>query len=117
MKWMIEDEAFDQLVSNHRQNDKLRGSRGEIDFIPICKLFTASGAGTWLLTEADEDGLAFGLCDLGFGTPELGYVSLDELAGVRGFGGLGVEQDTSFETVLRLSKWAEQAGRDGAIRA
>ena len=31
----------------------------------------------------------FGLCDLGF--PELGYVSLSEMQGVRGPFGLGVE--------------------------
>jgi hypothetical protein len=33
----------------------------------------------------------FGLCDLGF--PELGYVSLNEMRGVRGALGLGIERD------------------------
>ena len=42
------------------------------------------GAATWLLTELDEDGdQAFGLCDLGFGCPELGYVSLTEMRAVQ----------------------------------
>ena len=42
-------------------------------------------AGGWLLTEIDPDDhdLAFGLCDLGLGIPEIGWVSLDELATVR----------------------------------
>jgi hypothetical protein len=40
------------------------------------------GAGaTKLLTEIDpgDDDTAFGLCDLGLGCPEVGYVSLSEL--------------------------------------
>ena len=38
------------------------------------------GTCTWHLTEYDpEDELAFGLCDLGMGYPELGYVSLAEI--------------------------------------
>ena len=38
----------------------------------------------------------FGLCDLGF--PELGYVSLNELQGVRGPLGLGIERDLHWTT-------------------
>jgi integrase len=43
--------------------------------------------------ELDSDGLAFGLCDLGMGEPELGYVSLTELRTVRGKLGLPIERD------------------------
>ena len=58
---------------------------GAIDFEPVVKLFTPDGNATWLLTELDPNGayLAFGLCDLGLGEPELGYVSLPELAAAR----------------------------------
>lgn len=57
------------------------------DHKPVVKLFVPWGAGTWLLSEIDEDGdRAFGLCDLGFGEPELGYVSLSELRSIRGPG-------------------------------
>jgi hypothetical protein len=53
----------------------------------------------WYLMEYDsEDNLAFGLCDLGMGYPELGYVSLDELAE----GGF-VQRDNYFTPTL-LSK-------------
>ncbi len=47
-----------------------------------------------LLTEIDPDDHdhAFGLCDLGMGMPELGWVSLQELATVRGKLGLGTCQ-------------------------
>ena len=39
--------------------------------------FTPDAGATWLLTEIDPDDHdhAFGLCDLGQGFPELGYVS------------------------------------------
>lgn len=38
---------------------------------------------TWLLTELDPD-IAFGLCDLGPGFPELGSVQLSDITSVRG---------------------------------
>ena len=68
-KKMIQEATFQRLRANWDQQQPLKGTDGEIDFIPICKLFNPCGAATWLLTECDEDGLAFGLCDLGFGTP------------------------------------------------
>ncbi|WP_435528456.1 DUF2958 domain-containing protein [Mesorhizobium shangrilense] len=57
----------------------------EIDFEPIAKLFTPDAGATWLLTELDPDDpdIACGLCDLGMGSPELGYVYLSELPLVR----------------------------------
>ncbi|MCW2643761.1 MAG: hypothetical protein JWP76_6067 [Dactylosporangium sp.] len=42
------------------------------------------GPCTWLITEYDpHQRIAFGWCDLGLGTPELGYVSLDEVMSLR----------------------------------
>jgi hypothetical protein len=53
------------------------GCARPIDFEPVVKIFTPDGNATRLLTELDPIGehLAFGLCDLGLGEPELGYVS------------------------------------------
>ena len=56
-------------------------------------VFTPDSACTWLLTEIDADGIAFGLCDLGMREPELRYVSLHELHTARGQLGLSVERD------------------------
>lgn len=44
----------------------------------VAKLFTLGAGETWLLTEIDpgDHDHAFGLCDLGMGMPELGWVSL-----------------------------------------
>ena len=50
------------------------------------------------LTEIDPEDpdIAFGLCDLGMGCPELGSVSLSELESVRGKLGLPIERDLHF---------------------
>jgi Protein of unknown function (DUF2958) len=50
------------------------------DHVPLLKLFTPMGSATWVLTKYHpEDKRFFGLCDLGTGSPELGYVSRDEI--------------------------------------
>jgi hypothetical protein len=66
--------------------------------IAVVKLFTPDAGATWLLSELDPDSSdrAFGLCDLGLGSPELGYVSLSELTTLRGRLGLPVERDRFF---------------------
>jgi hypothetical protein len=88
----------------------------EPDPAPVLKLFNPLGAATWLATELDEDGdTLFGLADLGFGCPELGYFSLSEIAGVRLPFGMTIERDLSFETAVPLTIWAETARRAGSI--
>jgi hypothetical protein len=84
--------------------------RAAMDKGEEAKLFTPDAQCTWLLTELDPDGgLAFGLCDLGMGEPELGYVSLLELAAVRGELGLPVERDLHFEASKTISAYAAEA--------
>jgi len=92
--------------------------RGEpdINFKPVVKLFTPDTQCTWLLTEIDDGtDLAFGLCDLGLGCPELGYVSLLELATVRGKLGLPIERDLHFEADKPISAYADEARSRGHI--
>ncbi|EPR18828.1 hypothetical protein M527_11715 [Sphingobium indicum IP26] len=93
-----------------------RDGKSEPDPVPVLKLFNPLGPATWLATELAEDGDAlFGLADLGFGCPELGYFSLSEIASVRLPFGLGIERDLGFETPHRLSVWADAARRCGSI--
>lgn len=91
----------------------------EKDHEPVVKLFTPDGNATWLLTEADPDDAdrLFGLCDLGLGSPELGYVSLAELAALRGLLGLPIERDLHFIADKPLSAYAEEAKLKGRISA
>lgn len=88
-----------------------RSAREDIDPFPVVKLFTPDASATWLLTELDpsEPDIAFGLCDLGVGYPELGYVCLSEIQTVRGKLGLPVERDLWFEARGPLSAYAEAA--------
>ncbi|BCH05666.1 single-stranded DNA endonuclease (plasmid) [Mesorhizobium sp. 131-2-5] len=115
---LLTQDLRDQLLANGRQQLPLRGTRDEIDFVPVVKLFTPDAGATWLLTEIDPEDpdLAFGLCDLGVGCPELGSVSLVELAAVRGRLGLPVERDLHFRPNRTLSEYASEASRHGRIR-
>lgn len=89
------------------------------DPVPVVKLFTPDAGATWLLTELDPDDpdRAFGLCDLGLGSPELGYVSLAEIASVRGRLGLPVERDRWFAPTEPLSVHLQRARQWGRIAA
>ena len=91
----------------------------EIDPRPVVKLFTPDAGATWLLTELDpsDPDRAYGLCDLGLGCPELGYVSLAELAAVRGRLGLPIERDLHFKSDQSLSAYADAARSRGRIVA
>ncbi|MGH6922867.1 MAG: DUF2958 domain-containing protein [Propylenella sp.] len=81
------------------------------DFIPVVKLFTPDAACTWLLTELDPEDpdIAFGLCDLGMGFPELGSVFVPELESLRGRLGLPVERDLHFAPTFTISVYADAA--------
>lgn len=83
---------------------------------PVVKLFTPDAHCTWLLSELDPEELdiAFGLCDLGLGFPEIGYVRLSEVTSIRGQLGLAVERDQHFKakkSLLEYSKEAHEAGK------
>lgn len=109
----------DQLVANGRLRRQLNGTDAQPDFLPVVKLFTPDAGATWLLTEIDPDDpdTAFGLCDLGLGCPELGYVSLAEIADVRGRLRVPVERDLTFVASRPISAYAEEARLVGRITA
>jgi hypothetical protein len=98
-------------------NGALSATGAAIDPVPLVKLFTPDANATWLLTEIDPDApdVAFGLCCLGLGNPELGSVSLSELEGVRGPMGLPVERDLHYIETRPISLIANLARRSGHI--
>ena len=91
----------------------------DIDPHPVVKLFTPDANATWLLADLDpqDPDRAFGLCDLGFGEPELGHVLLSEIAAVRGRLGLHVERDRAFKGNRPVSHYAEEARHAGRVTA
>jgi hypothetical protein len=110
-----------QLITSAQRQKLLENGRAHraaldqktdaINLEPVVKIFTPDGNATWLLTELDPNGehLAFGLCDLGLGEPELGYVSLHELAAARGPLGLPLERDLYFTPRRTIAAYAEVA--------
>jgi hypothetical protein len=111
------------ITAQQRQamlDNGVRSARGEdIDPHPVVKLFTPDAGATWLLTELDPEDpdIAFGLCDLGLGFPELGSVRLSEITAVRGPLGLAVERDLHFTPNKPLSGYADAARRARRIIA
>jgi hypothetical protein len=62
---LITKALTEQLLANGRaQRAAMDKGEEPLDFTPVVKLFTPDAKCTWLLTELDSDGLAFGLCDL-----------------------------------------------------
>ncbi len=92
--------ARQKLMTKAIENALTRNPLNSTDGTPteakkvLVKFF--GGAATWIVFEGEKqengDWTFFGLADLGMGCPELGYFSLNELAGTRfQFG--GIERD------------------------
>jgi hypothetical protein len=117
MKLLTKDQHV-RLLKNGQINAQRQIEGLEtIDHPPVVKLFTPDAACTWLLSELDPEDtdIAFGLCDLGFGSPEMGSVRLSEIASVRGRLGLPVERDLHFTGDKTLSSYADDARLHGCI--
>lgn len=102
-------EQLQQLLKNGENPDK--------DHKPIVKLSIPSIKNIWLFSELDPEDkdLAFGLCDLGFGFPELGYVYLPEIMETAEKFGLTIENDLSFDGRYPMSVYSAAARRHSRI--
>lgn len=118
---LLTKQIHDRLLKNGRIQAAYDENAGSAypDFYPVVKLFTPDANCTWLLTEIDPENpdIAFGLCDLGMGFPELGSVSLSEIASVKGQLGLPVERDFHFTADKTLSAYADEARAAECIKA
>ena len=116
---LLTKQIHETLLENGRRQEPVRGTEEEIDFYPVVKLFTPDAGCTWLLTELlpEDPDIAFGLCDLGVGSPELGSVRISEIEAVRGVLGLPVERDLHFKADKPLSHYAREASQLGCIKA
>ena len=114
MDLLTPEQRSAMLENGRRAADILSAEDGETehdhDPFPVVKLFAPWCGATWLLTELDpaDPDIAFGLCDLGLGYPEIGNVSLTELAELRGPRGLAVERDLFFRADKPLSRFARR---------
>ena len=110
---LITDEERETLLKNGREAAK----GGNLDPMPVVKIFIPDGNATWLLTELDpaDPDVAFGLADLGSGAPELGGIVLSEVEQMRGAVGLPPERDRFFRATAPLSVYASAAFAAGSI--
>jgi hypothetical protein len=113
---LVTPELREQLRTNDlARREAIRRGEPAPDPVPVVRFFNPVGAATWLATELDEDGIFFGLADLGFGCPELGSFVLKELEAIRLPFDLGIERDILFQGEFPLSVYAEAASRAGSL--
>jgi hypothetical protein len=105
-----------QQVATKAQWEKLlqNGRNRDQDHAPVVKYFDPYGPSTWLISEVDPENkdIAFGLCDLGMDSPELGSVLLSEMCRLQ-----TLERDIHFVTQLPMSQWATASQESGQISA
>jgi hypothetical protein len=120
MSQMIPQNLIEIMIHNAQEVQNDLGK----DHAPVVKLHSKYGRAIWLLSELDPvNNIAFGLCDLGQGKPELSYVSLTDLASIK-HARLKVpmvETDNHFEgkypmsTYLKAAKVAKRIVEDDAV--
>jgi hypothetical protein len=103
---MLPKHLYERLLANGQASIE-----AERDHTPAVKFFDPAGAATWLISELNpgEPDILFGLCDLGQGFPELGYVRFSELAETKNRLGIHLERDLFFIGKFPLSVYAEAA--------
>ena len=106
-----------RLKKNHDLQGQAQAMGQSLDLKPVVKLFTPDAQATWLITELDENGIAFGLADLGMQSPELGYIDLNEIMSVRSPLGLPVERDRFFTADKMLTQYADAARSKDCVAA
>jgi hypothetical protein len=117
MKLMTEEQRQLMLANGRANAACIEKDGNPIDNKPAVKLFCPWGGATWFLTELDPEDpdIAFGLCDLGMGFPEIGSVRLSEIAALLRPGDLRIERDMHFEADKTLTAYADEATRQGRI--
>ncbi|AXO17040.1 MULTISPECIES: DUF2958 domain-containing protein [Thalassospira] len=117
MKLITKDQRLELLTNGLLNARRLAEGEEIVHVKPVVRLFAPWNAATWLLSEIDpeDEDIAFGLCDLGMGCPELGSVRLSELESVRGPAGLRIERDRHFKGEDCLWVYARAATVAGRI--
>lgn len=104
---LLTNPQLEQMLANGKKAE----ADPAFDPHPVVKLFTPDANCTWLLAwlDAEDTDIAFGLCDLGMGFPELGSVRMSELETTKGLLGLPVERDRHWTATRPLSAYASAA--------
>lgn len=101
-------ELFPKKIRSQLLENGQPGNRDQ-DHAPVVKLFLPGTGCSWLLSELDHEDpdIAFGLCDLGMGFPELGMVRVSELESLTAVHGIfSVERDLYFDAEYPMSVYS-----------
>ena len=106
-----------KLITNAQRERLLANGRTDESVPPVVKWFDPCGSATWLICKLDpeDENRAFGLCDLGLGFPEVGWVSVSEVEALRGPLGLPMERDVMFTASRPLRDYTQAALAVGHI--
>ena len=115
VRGMIRPEDIATMLANHRRQKPVQGTTKEIDFKPVVRLYLPFSDCQWLLTEMEDEQIAFGLADLGLGFPEIGSVWFPEIEALEHPQGLRVLQDIDFRADRTLSEYAAVAQKHRRI--
>lgn len=76
---LFTEQQYQKLIENGQPENQ------DKDHAPVVWLYIPDTACQWLISELDPEhpSIAFGLCDLGMGFPELGYVDLEEIKAIK----------------------------------
>lgn len=114
MSKLIPDNLKEIMIHNAQEVQNDLGK----DHEPVIKLHSRYGKAIWLLSELDQaNGIAYGICDLGQGKPELSYVSIPDLESIK-HARLKVpmiEMDREFVGNFPMSVYLEAARIEGRI--
>lgn len=103
---LFTDQQRRQLLANGRKPDK--------DYPPVAKLMMANFICLLSEMDADED-YVFGYFDHGFGCPELGYGSLNEMRDASKELCLPLVNDADFKATQSMSAYTAAGRRAGRI--
>ena len=114
---LLTTEQHTQLLANGWLPRLASRTGTAFDPQPVVKLFTPGAFSRWLLSEIDpnDHDRAYGLCDVGNGHPDFGYVRLRELEDLRGIRQDPVVRDLRFLADKPLSAYAGVARIRGLI--
>ena len=106
----LTEEQYKKMLDNGKPENS------DQNHAPIVKLFLPFTKCVWLLSEIthEDEGIAFGLCDLGLGYPESGSVSLYELKYLDDYP-FPVMSDVSFHGNYPMSVYCDAARVDEQI--
>lgn len=105
MQELLTDEQMDKLKQIGLSEEENENQ------VPVVRLHIPGKEAYWLFSciVSGTEQMAYGIFEIGLGSPELGYFDLSEIAELKFEGGLELENDLQFKGEHSLMKYADIA--------